>query len=127
MKRTGFLLIFLAACGGSTKAPAGPTEDRPVAATAAETVTLVELSQGDAACYVVVKDAAGNEQTHPGTFDLCPGGAADASNAIGFPVQLTFGKQNVMAASCEGDPDCPDTEEVEAVMSITPVRTGRNL
>lgn len=122
MKRTGLLLIFLAACGGSSKAPAGPTDEKPVTETATETVTLVEVSQGDAACYVVVKDAAGNEQTHPGTFDLCPGGGADASNYIGFPVQLTFGKANMMAASCEGDPDCPDTEEVEAVMTITPVK-----
>ena len=102
MKRTGLLLIFLAACGGSSKGPAGPTptEEKPVPSAAAETVTLVEVSQGDAACYVVVKNADGNEQTHPGSFDLCPGGGADASNYIGFPVQLTFGKANMMAASC---------------------------
>jgi hypothetical protein len=117
MKRTGLLLILLAAgCGGSPAPAPGPGVGTDA------TYTLKEVSQGDAACYVTVVDAAGAETTHPGSFDLCPGGGADASNYVGFKVQLGFGKANLMAASCEGDPECPDTEEVEAVMSITPVQ-----
>ena len=116
MKRTGLLLIFLAACGSSSKPAPGPGVGTDV------TYTLKEVSQGDAACYVTVVDAAGVETTHPGTFDLCPGGAADASNYVGFPVQLTFGTQPMMGPSCEGDPACTETEEVEAVTTITPVK-----
>jgi hypothetical protein len=82
----------------------------------------VSIEQGDAACYVTVKDSTGAEYTHPGSFDLCPGGGADASNFIGFPVTLEFASVNIMAASCEGNPECADTEEVNAVSSITPLQ-----
>jgi hypothetical protein len=116
MKRAALLVVVLVGCGGSSKPAPGPGVGTDA------TYTLVEVSQGDAACYVVVKDAAGTETTHPGSFELCPGGGGDASAFIGFPVTLTFGSASIMAASCEGDPECRDTEETEIVTSITPVK-----
>ena len=112
------LALAAAACGG--KKDEATTPD-PNANKVPETVpvTLVEVSQGDAACYVTVKDAAGADQTYPGTFDLCPGGGMDAGTLVGKQVLLGFGKASLIAASCEGDPECTDTEEVDAVMSIT--------
>lgn len=118
MKRSGlFVFLLVAACGGGSSKAA----EEPGVGTAA-TYTLKEVSQGDVACYVVVTDQAGAETTHPGSFDLCPGGAADASNYIGFPVTLTFMKGNLLAPECEGNPDCPETEEAEIVETITPVQ-----
>lgn len=117
MKRSGLLgFLLLAACGGSSKPAPGPGVGT------AATYTLKEVSQGDAACYVTVTDPAGVETTHPGSFDLCPGGGADASNYIGFPVALTFTKGNLLSAECEGDVDCGTSDEAEIVETITPVK-----
>src|SRR5688500_6130006 len=96
------LVVLSFACSSSKKEPTtenvgGGVGDPPA------TVTLVEVSQGDVACYVTVAGEGGAKETHPGVFELCPGGAADASAFVGFPVQLTWGKANLMAASCEGN------------------------
>src|SRR5687767_2874234 len=119
MKRTlivASILLAAAACkksGGDTTPDPSGTGGGTGAAPSGDVVTLVDVSQGDAACYVVVRGADGVEATHPGTFDLCEGGGADASGLMGQQVILTIEKQNMMAASCEGDPECPDTEEVD--------------
>jgi hypothetical protein len=120
-------LVLVACGGGKADAPAtdNTTPEAPAGkmpASGGQPVTLVEVSQGDMACYVVVKTAEGEDVTHPGTFDLCPGGEADASALVGTQVILTITKQNMMAGSCEGNPECPDTEEVDAVTAITAAR-----
>jgi hypothetical protein len=94
--------------GGEPVEPSGPPQD---------VVTLTEVSQGDAACYITVDDG-GESVTHPGSFVLCPGGEADAAALVGKEVVLTFEKAQMMAGSWGGDPECPDTEEVDAVMRI---------
>lgn len=109
-------LAFVACGGKSTPTTADPCSDPckdkdPVA----PTWTLVEVSQGDAACYVVVRGDDGAEVTHPGTFDLC---TPENEALMGSPVTLTIEKIDMMAASCDGDPECPDTESVDAVTAI---------
>jgi hypothetical protein len=83
------------------------------AATAAGGV-LVSLQNGDAACYVEV-EGAGGLQTHHGDFDLCQ----SATALIGAEVALEFGTGRVIAPSCQGDPECPDSIEVQLVVGIT--------
>jgi hypothetical protein len=102
MKRPiGLAILLVGGCGGAAR-PAGPGigDDG--------TYTLKQVSPGDDACYVTVLDGAGTATTHPGSRDLCPGGAADASAWVGFPVTLTFG-----AAIGRAD---------EIVQTITPAR-----
>ena len=82
----------------------------------------MSVEAGDAACYVVVKDSTGAEYTHPGDFELCPGGTHDASNLVGFPVALSFTQGNILAAECEGDVDCGKSDTVKLVSAIDPVR-----
>lgn len=86
------------------------------------TVTLLDVSPGDIACYVTVRDAEGKSHTHPGTFEVCPGGGADASAFVGFPVSLTWETGNVMSADCGGNADCPDSDVEQIITSITPVK-----
>lgn len=88
------------------------------AAPAAETVTLKELQNGDAACYVIATKASGEEVNYAGSFELCQGGTADASALIGKPVKLTIGREKILAGSCQGDPECKDTEEVDFVTAV---------
>jgi hypothetical protein len=120
MKRMLTIILFAAACSGGGKGKGGGGGEG--GGTVAETYTLVSIESGDAACYVTVKDSTGAENTHPGSFDLCPGGPADASNLIGFPVALGWTKANVIAPSCEGNPECADTEETNIVSTIDPVK-----
>jgi hypothetical protein len=80
-------------------------------------VTLEALEPGDRACYVVVATPAG-ERSLEGDFDLCPGGAHDASALIGRRVTYTTKKANVLAASCQGAPDCTESDEVDLVVTL---------
>jgi len=85
----------------------------------APVVTLQALEVGDRACYVVVATDSG-KQSLEGDFDLCPDGAREASALIGQRVILTQHKERVQAASCQGNPECDRSDEVDLVVAITP-------
>jgi len=78
------------------------------------TGTLTGLEAGDVACYVNLKPASGDELYLHGDFALC-----EDTSLVGKEVVLTTEKANVMGDSCEGDPECTDTKEVDLVMKIT--------
>ncbi len=140
MMRVLPVLLLLAACGGgeapppptdvAAVPPAGPppagVNPAPVATsptpgapgTDAPRYTLVALQNGDHACYVVLKDAAGAELNLPGSLDLCAGGGVDATPFIGKTVTLDRNKSMMAAASCQGKPECKDTEEVDLVVGV---------
>ncbi len=80
-------------------------------------VTLIGLESGDVACYVTVNDGS-EEKYYDGDFELCEGGGSDATPLIGKSVMITTEKAQVQAGSCEGDPECTETEEVDLVVSI---------
>ncbi|MDP2312386.1 MAG: hypothetical protein Q8P41_05735 [Pseudomonadota bacterium] len=131
------LLSLLAACSGTTSPaappptvdvkeipPPKPGPDTPgPTASAVDTgarYTLVELQAGDHACYVVVKDASGKEENLPGSFELCPGGTVDATPFIGKSVTLERNQAPIAADSCQGDPECKDTQMVDLVVGLKP-------
>lgn len=84
------------------------------------TSTLVGLEQGDVACYVQLKDADGTEHNLHGDFELCEGGANDATAHIGKAVNYVTSKEKVMGDTCEGDPECTDTKVVDFVVKLKP-------
>jgi len=118
-------VLFVAACGGkasgtTTDPCADPCKDKSGGAPdIAEVVTLDSLENGDVACYVNFTRGDGTTDTLHGSFELCAGGADDASALIGARVTYTTEKGNVIAESCQGNPECPDHEEVDLVSSIT--------
>ena len=114
LRRAVLVFVTAAACHGKAAAPAAPA---PAAAPVAG--TLKELQNGDRACYVVV-DVDGAEQSLEGDFELCAGGAHDATALIGQRVTWTTEKAKVQAASCEGAPDCTASDEVDLIMTLTP-------
>ncbi len=82
-------------------------------------VKLLDLQGGDRGCYVVVQ--AGNaKRSLEGDFDLCPGGAKDASRLIGKMVSYATRPGKVQAASCGGDPSCKKTDSVDLVVRLAP-------
>ena len=86
--------------GGKTKITAG---------------TVTEVSQGDVACYLTLKDAAGKTFREAAGFDLCE------SKWIGQHVQLVYGMAVVQAYSCGGNPDCKTTERIPMVLTLKPL------
>ena len=130
MKRIVLLVSILgaAACGGSQKSQAtgngGGTGAGPASASSKpdEVVTIKGVEAGDQSCYLQVTDSKGTEQNYPADFELCPGGKNDASKLVGFPVTLSWGKANVLAASCEGDMNCGKSEQEDIVTTVTPVK-----
>lgn len=90
--------------------PAGSGEP---AGGGAATVTLTGLTNGDAACYVDYVEG-GEPRTLPGDFELCQ----SATGMIGASVVLDIGKDRILADSCQGDPECTETQEVDFVRGI---------
>jgi hypothetical protein len=118
------LTLALAACGGSSAPPAAEPSNAAGGGSAAEATagdttvyTFVSVEQADTACYVTVHDASGAEKTYPGEFDLC---THDPIPGVGAKVRIEWGTANVLAASCEGNPDCPDSDEVAIVRKLVP-------
>jgi hypothetical protein len=66
-----------------------------------------------------VKSEAGEERSIHGSFELCAGGSMDATALVGKPVTLDLGKEEVLAGSCEGNPECSDRETVDFVKKVT--------
>ncbi len=80
-------------------------------------VTLKRLENGDRACYVVV-DSGSGEQSLEGDFELCAGGAHDATASVGKHITYETRKENVLAASCQGNMDCGKSDVVDLVVTI---------
>lgn len=78
-------------------------------------VTITAMQAGDVACYVTLTDAAGATREEMAAFEIC-----EQTGLVGTPVTIRTEMGNVMAASCQGDPDCPDSESVRLIVAATP-------
>jgi len=75
---------------------------------------LVNLENGDVACYLTLVDARGKQFIEMGEFSLC----FQKPSPIGRRVQLTYEFANVLADECQGNPDCGKSQRVALVTSI---------
>jgi hypothetical protein len=117
------VVVFALGCGGGEAppsevhappaAPAAPAPAAPAAAPAGEGPTLLSLLSGDTACYATLTEN-GVERQELATFEMC-----EHQDLVGSKVTITREKANVMAASCQGDPECKDTEVVDIISSMT--------
>jgi hypothetical protein len=120
MTRSLIAVFLLIACGGSTTpAPTPPTPAAAApAAPAAETFVVQSITHGDHACYLDLQKADGTSAVYPSDYRFCPGGDADAAALVGRKVTATFEKTTIAADSCQGDPECAETKEVEGVATL---------
>lgn len=77
--------------------------------------TVKSLSQGDVACYVDLVDENNQGFSEMADFDIC----GLESKIKGKKVKLTYTAQNVMADSCQGNPECKDSKTVQLITSVT--------
>ncbi|MBR33207.1 MAG: hypothetical protein CMN77_18050 [Spirochaetaceae bacterium] len=78
--------------------------------------TVTSLDAGDSGCYVTLAYPGGKVETWYAYFDIC-----DAP-ILNKKITFTHEKGNVLADSCQGDPECPDTKEVELINKVTVVK-----
>jgi hypothetical protein len=72
-----------------------------------------ELQNGDASCVMVMTDERGKEFIESADFDIC----FQEPSPIGHWVALGYRMENVMADSCQGDPECGETQRIALVVS----------
>jgi hypothetical protein len=127
-------LFALSACGTDTEtapvaAPAASDASNPAASEDtipegamaddgvdySQPVELVSMENGDRACYLTVRPDGEPERTDMADFGLC-----ERTDLVGQRVALTVTPSQVMAESCQGNPECPDTEQVNLVTGIDP-------
>lgn len=77
---------------------------------------LVNMVNGDIACYLAFDEIAGGPRDLMGDFDLCM-----SEDLVGRRVGLSFEVGTVYAASCEGNPDCPDRAFEWLVGAMSPL------
>lgn len=72
-----------------------------------------ELMLGDRACYVMLEDANGLIDEHMAVMEMC-----EHEELVDHPVRLVLEQGQVIAASCEGDPECVDSEWVDLIVEF---------
>lgn len=92
---------------GPPSAPAGPRQ---------VTAVVRSLTDGDSGCYVVLEGEDGGSFDRLGPFDLC-----ERQELTGRRVRVTLGPGEVMADSCEGNPECTESRTVEVVRAMEPL------
>ena len=78
-------------------------------------VVVQGMTAGDRACYLEVEDATGTSREEMASFELC-----ERTDLVGKRVRLLFEKAQVQAQSCQGNPDCTDSETVDLVHEVEP-------
>jgi hypothetical protein len=109
MIRPAPLALVLFALGVATTTRAGTVTVEGQAKPT--TATVLELVNGDTACYVDLRDDAGNLLHEMADFDIC----FQEPSLIGRRVALQWQGANVMAESCGGDVDCGRSDRVVLV------------
>lgn len=111
-------LVMLVALGGWPAQAQTPSPSRKDATPAgAPVVRIKSLTQGDMACYVTLEDARGKRSEEMASFELC-----EQTRLIGQRVRLKRERSAVMAASCQGDPECRKTQTVNLIVKAEKVR-----
>lgn len=108
------ILVF--GCSEPPAPVADQTETETTAALVDELVTIRTLTPGDRACYVGVQAGEGPVREEEAAFELC-----DRMTLIGKQVRLEREMTEVMARSCEGNPECTDRDTVNLIVSAEPV------
>ncbi|TAJ85378.1 MAG: hypothetical protein EPO10_13730 [Reyranella sp.] len=78
--------------------------------------TAIGFRNGDTACFVTLKDDRGITFDEPADFDLC----AMEKSLKGKRLALTYKTARVMAASCQGNPDCKKSDTIILIASVKP-------
>lgn len=94
---------------------AGMTSAQPAKAPAQG--VLLSAEAGDIACYLHIRDDAGDSRRWMAEFEFCEG----AGPRIGRRFALTWREGNVQHPDCQGNPACRATRRVLLVVGMRPL------
>lgn len=78
--------------------------------------TILQLQNGDRACYMTMRDNRGDQFVELASFDFCEW------NIIGKRVSLVYRMEQVMAEACQGNPRCMKKDTVPLVVGVKVIR-----
>lgn len=79
--------------------------------------TLLSVEAGDTACYLRMRDDAGQTRNWPAAFELCE----NVQARIGRRFALDWESARVAHPSCQGDTNCRRTQSVTLVARLRPL------
>ncbi|MBW3571305.1 MAG: hypothetical protein KY467_09375 [Gemmatimonadetes bacterium] len=122
LRSTLFLLVLLAVGANgcqersgeprSGEPPAGTEGARASGASGAEIAVVRGLVPGDRACYVDLEDGQGQRSEQAASFEFC-----ERSELVGQRVRLTRERTAIPAMSCQGDPECAQSDSVDLIVA----------
>lgn len=107
------ILVAAFAAMSLTAPPAAAQDD----AAMPETALLTDLEQGDVSCYLALTPEDSEPVYVSAAFELC-----EQTDLIGSAVRLVYEEASVLAASCEGDMDCGESDIVMLAVEMAPAR-----
>lgn len=75
--------------------------------------TITNLVAGDTGCYVDYLDENGTAQNELALFEVC-----EQTALIKKKVQFTYQSEQVLADSCQGNPECQDHKTVNLIGKV---------
>lgn len=75
-----------------------------------------QMESGDRACYLTLREDSGTLTTVFADYSVC-----DSDGILNRRVQIEYVADEVIAESCEGAPDCLDTETVALAVTASPI------
>jgi hypothetical protein len=105
-----------ATAAAAPPAPAAAPTPLPGDSVAGEVATVRGLSGGDRACYVELEVDGLRRPPQEAAFDLC-----SRAELVGQRVRLERRRAWVLAASCQGDPECERRDTVDLIVSAEPL------
>ncbi len=94
----------------------GPARVTVAGATVPARGVVTDIESGDRSCYITLRTDDGASETVHADYSVC-----DTNVIEGRRVQIEYAPDDILAPSCEGDPDCLDTETVALAVIATPI------
>ena len=94
----------------------GPARAELAGVTVPTRGVVTDMESGDVSCYITLRTDGGATETVHADYSVC-----DSNAIIGRRVQVEYVEGDVLAASCEGDPECLETETVALAVVAEPI------
>ena len=94
----------------------GAAEVTVAGTTVPRRAVVTDIESGDRSCYVTLRTDAGATTTVYADYSLC-----DTNGLMNHRVQIDYAPDDILASSCDGDPECLETETVALAVAATPI------
>ena len=94
----------------------GPATVEIAGQTVPTRAVVTDIESGDRACYLTLRQDDGAPTTVHADYSVC-----DSNVIVDRRVQIAYEPADLMAASCEGDPDCLETTTVPLAVIAEPI------